>query len=79
MDTTRDYHTSEAFQTRKKNIMWYHLYVESKIGNRPISKQKQTQGTRTGLWLPRLGGGDWGERWNRELGSADVSYYIQNR
>ena len=65
---------SEVSQ-RKTNIMWYHLYVESKkmIQMNLFTKQKQTHRHRKQTY------GYQGERWGgwiKSLGLADTNYYI---
>ena len=54
MDATRDFHISEISQ-KKKNSIWWLLYVKSKNGtNEPIYRtETHSQTWRTYLWLPR--------------------------
>jgi len=47
MDGPRDYHTQWNVRLRKTDVLWYHLYVESKNKQKMIQmnlfkKQKQT-------------------------------------
>ena len=43
MDGPRDYHTKSVSQKRKINIIWYHIYVESKIRHRGTYLQKRNR------------------------------------
>ena len=58
MDGPRDYHTK--WSKPKTNIMWYHLYMESKkmIQMKLFTKEKQTHRHRKQTWL--LKGKGWG-------------------
>ena len=53
MERPREYILSELIQT-KTNIIWYHLYVESKIRHKwTYLQNRNIQTQRTDLWLPR--------------------------
>ena len=54
MDATRDFHISEVSQ-KKKNSIWWLLYVKSKNGTNEPNYRTEThsQTWRTYLWLPR--------------------------
>ena len=60
MDGSREYHSKWSISDKEKtNIIWYHLYVESKniIEMNLYTKQKQTHRQKINFWLPK---GKWG-------------------
>ena len=49
---------SEVSQTEKTNIIWYHLYVESKENDRnELTYKIQIDPQKTNIWLPKGKGG----------------------
>ena len=76
MDETRDYHTK--WSQKKTNIIWYQLYVESKIWYEWIYLQLDLQRNRlieNRLVVPR---GRKGRGMDWESGAVDANYYSQN-
>ena len=62
---------------RKKNTVWYHLYVESTDDNKlvNITEKKQTHRHREQTCGCQGGGGS-GRGWIGSLGLADANCYI---
>ena len=72
---------SEVSQTEtEKNIIWYHLYVESKIWHKWIYLQTEidSQMHRTGLWSPRHRVGEGGVDGEFGIAAAAAAKSLQS-
>ena len=69
----RDDHTKWSKSEKKTNIIWYHLYVESKKKLFKwiyIQNRNRLIDIKNKLWLPKGEGGDKLGVWNEHIHSA---------
>ena len=77
MDGFRDYHTKWSRSERMTNAIWYHLYVEPKIGHKWTylwNRLTENRLWRIGLWLPRGRAGGRAMDWKSGISRHKLFY-----
>ena len=74
IDGSRDYYTKWTVRRIKINMIWYHLYVKSKIWHKwtYLPNRNRLKDIDNRLVIAECVGG---EEWTESLGLADANYY----